>query len=127
MSVRDDGGIRVEAEGVYLPERSAPEEGYYFFAYRIRIHNSGDAAARLIARHWVITDAAGRVQEVRGAGVVGEQPRLEPNESFSYSSFCPLPTPLGSMRGSYLMQRDDGSEFEASIPVFTLATPHSLN
>ncbi len=127
MSPSDESGIRVEAESVYLPERSAPEEGYYFFAYRIRIHNEGIDAAQLVARHWIITDAAGRVQEVRGAGVVGEQPRLAPGEAYTYSSFCPLPTALGSMRGSYLMRRDDGSEFEVPIPVFTLATPHSLN
>ena len=122
-----DGQIEVTAEAFYLPQRSLPEQGRYFFAYRIRIRNVGDAPARLLARHWIITDAAGRVQQVRGEGVVGEQPRLEPGQEFVYSSFCPLPTPLGSMRGSYEMQRDDGERFEAPIPVFTLATPHSLN
>lgn len=128
MSPREpEDDIRVEAESLYLPERSVPDENYYFFAYRIRIENAGKRPAQLIARHWVITDAVGRVQEVRGEGVVGEQPQLAPGESFSYSSFCPLPTPLGSMRGSYRMRRDDGSEFEAPIPVFTLATPHCLN
>lgn len=128
MSPREpEDDIRVEAESLYLPERSAPDENYYFFAYRIRIENAGSRPAQLIARHWIITDAVGRVQEVRGEGVVGEQPQLAPGESFTYSSFCPLPTPLGSMRGSYLMRRDDGSEFEAPIPVFTLATPHCLN
>ena len=128
MSPREpEDDIRVEAESLYLPERSAPDESYYFFAYRIRIENAGSRSAQLIARHWIITDAVGRVQEVRGEGVVGEQPQLAPGESFTYSSFCPLPTPLGSMRGSYRMRRDDGSEFEAPIPVFTLATPHCLN
>jgi len=128
MSPREpEDDIRVEAESLYLPERSAPDENYYFFAYRIRIANAGSRPAQLIARHWIITDAVGRVQEVRGEGVVGEQPQLAPGESFTYSSFCPLPTPLGSMRGSYRMRRDDGSEFEAPIPVFTLATPHCLN
>ena len=122
-----EGGIEVTAEVVYLAERSSPEQGYYFFGYRIRIRNLGPAPARLISRHWIISDAAGHVQEVRGDGVVGEQPRLEPGQEFIYSSFCPLPTPLGSMRGSYRMRRDEGEEFEAEIPVFTLATPHSLN
>ncbi|MCB9516591.1 MAG: Co2+/Mg2+ efflux protein ApaG [Candidatus Krumholzibacteriia bacterium] len=122
-----DGKIEVTAEAFYLPQRSAPEQGYYFFAYRIRIRNAGEAPAQLLERHWIITDAAGQVQEVHGPGVVGEQPRLEPGEEFVYNSFCPLPTPLGSMRGSYTMQRDDGERFTAPIPVFTLATPHSLN
>jgi ApaG protein len=122
-----DGKIEVTAEAFYLPQRSAPEQGYYFFAYRIRIRNRGELPAQLLERHWIITDAAGHVQEVHGPGVVGEQPRLEPGQEFAYSSFCPLPTPLGSMRGSYTMQRDDGERFAAPIPVFTLATPHSLN
>lgn len=119
--------IRVEVESRYLPEHSDPAAGHYFFTYRVVIHNAGDAAVQLLSRHWMITDANGQMQEVRGPGVVGQQPRIEAGENFEYASFCPLPTPLGSMRGSFTMRRDDGEEFETPVPVFTLATPHSFN
>ena len=119
--------VRVEVESHYAPDHSQPFQNHWFFHYTIKITNEGDDTVQLLSRHWIITDAEHRVQEVRGEGVVGEQPQLAPGESFTYSSFCPLPTPLGSMRGSYRMRRDDGSEFEAPIPVFTLATPHCLN
>ena len=127
MSDEKRGGIRVEAESFYLADRSMPQKNYYFFAYRITIHNEGDAPAQLISRHWVISDANGRVEEVKGDGVIGEQPRLVPGDSYEYTSFCPLQTAMGSMRGSYVMARDDGDEFEADIPIFTLAVPHALN
>ena len=99
----------------YLDEQSEPEQDRYVFAYTIRIHNHGPVPAQLISRHWIITDANGKVQEVRGDGVVGEQPRLEPGEQFEYTSGAVLETPLGTMRGSYRMVDDDGTEFEAPI------------
>lgn len=112
---------------MYLPEHSAPAHGHYHFAYHITITNVGTQAAQLISRHWIITDADGTVQEVRGPGVVGEQPLLEPGASFEYTSFCPLRTRVGTMHGSYQMVRPNGEQFEAQIAPFTLAVPHALN
>jgi ApaG protein len=128
-SVNDQSsqGIRIAVESFYVSEQSAPQRDHYFFAYRIRISNEGNAPAQLLSRHWIISDADGRVEEVRGDGVIGEQPHLAPGEAFEYTSFCPLRTQMGSMRGSYVMRRDDGSEFEAAVPIFTLAVPHALN
>jgi ApaG protein len=120
-------GIRVQVRSAYMPEQSRPQDDYYIFSYRVRLTNEGEAPTQLISRHWIITDADGQVQEVRGQGVVGQQPRLAPGESFEYESFCPLPTPLGSMQGSYQMLEDGGGVFEAQIPVFTLAIPQRLN
>jgi len=120
-------GIRVEVESFFVPERSEPGQQQYFFAYRVRIANDGGAPARLVSRHWIINDANGHEEHVRGPGVVGEQPRLEPGQAFEYTSFCPLPTSVGGMRGSYQMVRDDGSRFDAAIAPFTLAAPHALN
>ena len=120
-------GIRVRVQSFYVPERSAPQRDFYYFAYQIRISNEGPAPARLVSRHWIITDGNGAVEEVRGPGVVGETPRLEQGESFEYTSSCPLPTPLGSMHGSYHMVRDDGRKFDAEIAPFALELPHSLN
>lgn len=111
----------------YLAEQSAPEANHYVFAYTITIRNTGEVAAQLRSRHWIITDGEGRVQEVRGAGVVGEQPVLAPGEAFQYTSGCPLATPVGSMRGSYQCVAADGTEFEASIPEFVLSVPHALH
>ncbi len=119
--------IRVEVESFYVEERSNPSDDIYFFAYRIIIHNNGDKPARLISRKWTITDALGRVEEVHGDGVVGEQPHIAPGEQFEYTSFCPLTTQSGSMRGSYRMVRDDGSDFQADIAEFRLLVPHALN
>lgn len=99
----------------------------YFFAYTIHISNEGQQPARLVSRHWIITDANGHVEEVRGEGVVGDKPRLEPSQSFEYTSGCPLATPVGSMRGYYRMVRDDGSSFEVVIPEFLLICPHVNN
>jgi len=110
----------------FLDDQSAPESDRYVFAYTIRIHNSGEVPARLISRHWVITDANGKVQEVRGAGVVGEQPWLRPGEDFEYTSGTVLETALGTMQGSYQMVADDGTEFDAPIAPFTLSIPRTL-
>lgn len=120
-------GIKVEVESSFVPARSEPARNQYFFAYRITISNQGERAARLVSRHWVITDGMGHVEHVRGPGVVGETPRLEPGKSFTYTSFCPLPTPIGAMRGTYQMVRDDGTAFEAEIALFTLEEPTSVN
>ena len=111
----------------FLDDQSVPENDRYVFAYTIRIRNAGSVPAQLLARHWVITDANGKVQEVRGDGVVGEQPRLEPGEQFEYTSGAVLETPLGTMRGSYRMVADDGTEFEAPIASFTLSIPRTLH
>jgi ApaG protein len=120
-------GIRVRVQSFYVPERSAPQRNLYCFAYQIRISNEGSEPARLVSRHWVITDGLGNIEEVRGPGVVGETPRLEQGEAYQYTSACPLPTPLGSMRGEYQMVRDDGRRFEAEIALFALELPHTLN
>jgi len=111
----------------FLDDQSAPEADRYVFAYTIRIHNSGEVPARLVSRHWVITDANGKVQEVRGAGVVGEQPWLRPGEDFEYTSGAVLETALGTMQGSYQMVADDGTEFDAPIAPFTLSIPRTLH
>ena len=120
-------GVKVTVRSSYVPERSQPAAGRWFFAYRIRITNRGAVPVRLLNRHWVITDAHGEVEEVRGPGVVGEQPTLAPGESFEYTSFCPLPTPFGTMEGSYEMVTDDGERFWADIGRFTLSEPLAVN
>jgi len=116
-------GVHVGVECEYLPSRSAPEEHRYVFAYTVIIRNSGTDPVQLRSRHWIITDGRGRIEEVRGRGVVGEQPLLEPGESFQYTSGCVLETPQGTMHGSYRMQRQDGTSFEAEISPFILTTP----
>jgi ApaG protein len=113
-------GIQIDVVPEYVRERSSPEQYQYFFAYRIRITNLGEEPARLLSRHWIITDGNGTTHEVKGEGVVGEQPRIEPGQSHEYSSFCPLPTPTGNMRGSYRMVTDSGLSFDARIPLFFL-------
>jgi len=127
MSESVTHGIRVATRGFYVPERSNPDESYYFFAYTIRISNEGRETAQLLSRHWIISGPDGPIGEVRGDGVVGEQPVLEPGQSFEYTSFCPLQTPLGSMHGTYRMVRPTGESFEATIAPFTLAVPTQLN
>ncbi len=114
--------IKVLAQSQFQPEQSDPGQGRYVFSYTITIENAGSESARLIDRHWVITDADGRVQEVRGEGVVGEQPHLKPGQRFRYVSGTVLPTPIGSMHGSYGMVADDGTRFAAEIPAFSLAS-----
>lgn len=116
-------GIRIRVEPQYLEEQSAPDEGHFFWAYTIEIANEGDATVQLKTRHWRITDANGRTEEVRGPGVVGQTPMLEPGQSFTYTSGCPLGTPSGIMVGSYQMQREDGSLIDVAIPAFSLDSP----
>ena len=118
--------IRIEVETAYLDEQSDPKEHRYVFSYTITIRNEGMVAARLLTRHWVITDANGKVQEVRGDGVVGEQPHLKPGQGFRYSSGAVLETPVGAMQGSYEMVTDDGMRFDAPIAAFRLAMPGIL-
>ena len=119
--------IQVNVETRYIEEQSKPDENYYVFAYTITIKNQGQQAARLLTRHWVITDSNHKVQEVRGAGVVGEQPVLKPGEEFVYTSGAMLETPVGTMKGSYQMQADDGFQFDAAIDEFVLSTPRVLH
>jgi ApaG protein len=120
-------GVRVQVQSTYVPERSSPREGHYFFAYRVRISNVGEETVQLVSRHWLISDGEGQVEHVQGPGVVGEQPVLEPGESFEYTSFCPLHTPIGSMHGSYQMVTAGGARFDAQIAPFSLAVPSALN
>jgi ApaG protein len=119
--------IRVSARATYLPGESDESNGRYVFAYTITIANTGTVAAQLVSRHWIITDSENRVQEVRGEGVVGQQPLLKPQESFEYSSGAAIATPVGTMRGSYQMVAEDGVRFEAPIPEFTLSMPRVLH
>lgn len=119
--------ITVRVATRFLDDQSIPEDERYVFAYTIRIENTGAVPARLLGRHWLITDANGVVQEVRGEGVVGEQPWLRPGESFEYTSGTVLGTPLGTMQGSYEMLADDGTRFDAPIPPFTLSVPRTLH
>jgi ApaG protein len=119
--------INIEVETNYLDDQSEPREQRYVFAYTITIRNEGDLPAKLLTRHWIITDANGRVQEVRGDGVVGEQPYLKPGQGFRYSSGAVLETPVGTMQGSYQMLADDGAKFDAAIPAFRLAMPGMLH
>lgn len=116
-------GVQVTVEPRFVAEESQPDDGRWFWAYQIEILNLGGEDVRLRARHWRITDATGRTQEVRGAGVVGEQPLLKPGQSFTYTSGCPLPTPSGIMVGSYRMEGEDGAEFDVAIPAFSLDSP----
>jgi ApaG protein len=120
-------GITVEVRSSFLPERSDPRQSQYFFTYQIAISNEGDVPARLVARHWLITDGHGRIEHVQGPGVVGKQPRLLPGERHEYQSFCPLPTAIGAMRGTYRMIRDDGTAFDAEIAEFALEVPDAIN
>ena len=119
--------IEVSARVTYVPDQSDAENGRYVFAYTITIKNTGSVAAQLVSRHWIITDADDHVQEVKGQGVVGEQPKLRPNESFEYTSGTAIATPVGTMRGSYQMISEDGVQFDAAIPEFTLAVPRVLH
>lgn len=119
--------IRVATESFFVPKRSNPSADEYFFGYRIRITNEGEAPARLINRYWIITDGHGDTEYVRGSGVVGEQPYLAPGESFEYTSACPLSTSYGVMEGEYTLRRDDGTQFRAAIGAFCLASPHLRN
>lgn len=119
--------IRLNVQTVYIEEQSTPEANQYVFAYTITIHNTGTIAARLLSRHWVITDANGNVREVRGEGVIGEQPYLRPGEAFQYTSAAMIETPVGSMHGSYYLVADDGINFEVPIAAFGLSVPCLLH
>ncbi|MGD2171701.1 MAG: Co2+/Mg2+ efflux protein ApaG [Gammaproteobacteria bacterium] len=127
MNETDLNRIQVDVETRYIEEQSNPEQNYYVFAYTITIQNKGQQAAQLLTRHWVITDSNQKVQEVRGEGVVGEQPHLKPGEQFVYTSGTMLETAVGTMRGSYQMRADDGSHFDAEIDEFVLSTPRVLH
>jgi ApaG protein len=119
--------ITVTVDAHYVEDQSDPEEARFIFAYTVGIHNTGTVPAQLISRHWVIRDSAETVQEVRGLGVVGQQPLLKPDEKFEYTSGCAMNTPVGTMRGTYQMVADDGTQFEVDIPEFTLAMPRILH
>jgi ApaG protein len=127
MSETTTRGIRVQVQSRYVPERSEPDQSQWFFVYHVRISNEGTEAAQLVSRHWIITDANGHVEEVKGPGVVGKQPMLAPGEAFEYTSFCPLPTPFGTMHGTYQMATPGGEAFDAEIAPFSLAEPHAIN
>lgn len=117
-------GIHIAVQSYFLDEQSKPDYGQYVWAYRIQISNLSDRTVQLINRHWIITDGVGAVQEVKGVGVIGEQPIIRPGQSFTYTSGTPLSTPSGFMRGSYEMRREDGQLFPATIPAFSLDSPH---
>jgi ApaG protein len=127
MSVDKHYEIRVAAEVAYLDDQSDPAKEQFVFAYTMTVTNTGNVTARLVSRHWVITDADQHVQEVKGLGVVGQQPVLKPGESFEYTSGASIPTPVGTMRGAYQMVADDGHAFDAAIPQFTLSVPRTLH
>ena len=120
-------GIRIIVHPRFVPEQSVPTDNQYLFAYHITIRNEGVIPVQLLARHWVITDGEGRVEEVRGPGVVGYQPTIAPGEEFQYTSGCPLTTPVGTMHGSFQMVAADGDHFDAMIDPFRLAVPSVLN
>ena len=127
MSDTTTRGIRIQVKATYLSDRSSPRDSQYLFAYQVRISNVGTEAAQLVSREWIITSAEGDAERVKGPGVVGEQPVLQPGGSFEYTSYCPLKTAVGSMQGSYQMVTADGERFDAQIAPFTLAVPNSLN
>ena len=116
--------IRVQVEPIYLDEESEPDDAQYVWAYRVQIENEGTETVQLLTRYWHITDGMGRVQEVRGAGVIGEQPVLNPGERYEYTSGTPLPTPSGIMKGSYQMSTPSGEKFDIEVPAFSLDCPH---
>jgi ApaG protein len=120
-------GVRVSVESQYDAERSEPSRNQWFFLYTIRITNEGPETVQLLTRHWVITDGAGKVEEVRGPGVVGKQPTLKTGESFEYTSGCPLTTPFGVMEGTYQMVTEAGDRFDAKIAPFTLSEPYTVH
>lgn len=120
-------GVRIIVQPRYVPDQSEPAESQYLFAYHITIRNEGPETVQLLSRHWVITNGEGKVEEVRGAGVVGYQPTLKSGEEFQYTSGCPLGTPVGTMHGSFQMTTENGEQFDAIIDAFRLAVPSALN
>src|SRR5688500_19857838 len=127
MSDTTTRGIRIQVTSTYLSDRSSPKDSQYLFAYHVRISNVGTETAQLVSREWIITNADGEVERVKGPGVVGEKPLLAPGGTFEYTSFCPLKTAVGTMQGSYQMVTQDGTRFDAAISAFTLAVPRSLH
>ena len=127
MTEKVTAGIRVKVHPRYVPEKSHPIQSLYFFAYDVTISNESQRAVHLLGRLWRIRDAFGRVEKVEGLGVVGKQPYLKPQESFQYTSFCPLPTEFGIMEGSYIMEGEDGRHFDVEIAPFQLVAPQILN
>ena len=126
-SEAETAGVRVQVRARYSPEHSNPPMSRWFFLYTIRIANVGDTTVQLLNRHWTIVDGTGHIEEVHGPGVVGEQPVLEPRQAFEYTSGCPLPTPFGSMAGTFDMQRTDGTQFEAEVGLFQLIQPGAIH
>jgi len=120
-------GIRIRVQPEFLIDQSDPDHGMWVHAYHVTISNEGDVPVQLVARHWIITNARGEVEHVRGPGVVGHQPVLKPGESFRYSSGCPMNTPVGTMHGDYQMVREDGLKFRAEVAPFTLSEPYAVN
>jgi ApaG protein len=120
-------GIEISVQSEFRADRSAPGQGRFLYTYTVQISNGGAGSAKLLGRHWIITDARGEREEVTGDGVIGQQPELEPGQSFQYTSFCVLKTPLGQMRGTYTMMRSDGTTFQAEIAPFALVVPAALN
>ena len=127
METAPNYNVQVSVESMYVESQSVPDQKRFVFAYTITIRNTGRVPAKLLTRHWIITDSNGKVQEVRGEGVVGEQPHLQPGQAFQYTSGTLLETAVGSMRGSYQMIADDGVEFDAEVPAFTLSVPRVLH
>ena len=119
--------VKITVKPNYVPERSNPVRSYYFFSYHITILNRGDKQVQLLSRYWHITDGQGNTEDIHGPGVIGEKPKLFPGEIFEYTSFCPLPTPMGFMAGSFQMIDDSGNEFDAIIKPFRLVAPQVLN
>src|SRR5687767_289875 len=127
MSDTTTRGIRIQVKASYLADRSSTRDSQYLFSYHIRISNVGTETVQLVSREWIITNADGEVERVKGPGVIGEQPVLPPGSSFEYTSYCPLKTAVGSMHGSYQMVTANGDRFDAAISPFTLAVPNALN
>ena len=122
-----ENAINITVKSHYIPERSNPVKPYYFFAYHIKIVNKGSSSAQLLSRYWHITDGQGNTEDIHGPGVIGKTPKLAPGEFFEYTSFCPLPTPMGFMEGSFRMVDEQGQEFDAKIESFRLVAPQVLN
>lgn len=127
MATRNRQAIQIEVNSEFVPDQSDLGQQRFVFAYHVTIENQGETPAQLMSRHWVITDGNERVQEVRGEGVIGEQPTIRPGERFEYTSGAVLETPVGSMHGSYEMVDANGRQFHAQIPIFTLASPNAIN
>ena len=127
MSEAMTRNIRVSVEPAFHPEQSDPTRNFWFFSYTVQIENTGEEVVQLVSRHWIITDATGKIEHVRGPGVVGHTPKLGPGERFEYTSACPLGTSMGSMQGSYQMVTEEGTEFDAEVAVFSLYDPMTMN